>query len=105
MWKSRRFLVPQSRESGEIEVGAEPPQLSRSRPDGSSREVREMPLDTSSKSSLPLAVLWVAGTLSLDQTLELLKRAPRLHSVDIPETKQYAEAFARYSSFSSRSKN
>ncbi len=45
----------------------------------------------------PLAELWVANKISLDQILELLKRAPRSHSVDISGTTQYTEAFARYS--------
>lgn len=105
MLESRLFLVLENSESGELEVAEEPPKINRLRPDGTSREVVETSLDKSSTPSRLLAKLWVANSICLDQILELLKCAPRLHNVDIPETKQYVEAFARYSSFSSESKN
>src|SRR5271169_6249531 len=82
-----------------VKLGATPPEISPLQPDGVPREVREMSLDKSSTPLLSLAVLSVADTANLDQILELLKHTPRLHSVDIPETKQYVEAFARYSTW------
>jgi hypothetical protein len=84
-----RFWVLQDHR-GEIIVGGEPPALSPIRFDGTSREQVEIPLDTNCccTSYARLAELWVANTVSLDQILEQLKSVPRIHSVDISETKQ-----------------
>jgi len=95
----RQFRVWQDGENGTIRVGVNGPELSRTYPNGTPREVVEMALCRQSTPAFPLAKLWVSSSISLDQILELLKRAPRCHSVDIPETKQYDEALARYSAF------
>jgi hypothetical protein len=95
----REFRVWQEGENGPIRVSGNAPEISRSYPNGTPREVVEMALCKQSTPSVPLARLSVSSSISLDQILELLKRAPRLHSVDIPETKQCDEALARYSSF------
>jgi hypothetical protein len=94
---SRKFRIWQEGENGPIRVGVNAPETSRTRPDGTLREVVEMALCTQSTPSIPLAEVSVSSSISLDQILGLLKRAPRCHSVDSPETKQYAEALARYS--------
>jgi hypothetical protein len=91
----RRFFV--MLEGGKIKLGATPPPISRRLPDGTLRERVEMALDNSSTPAFPLAQLSVSSTISLDQTLELLKHAPRLYKVDIPGTMQFDEALRRYS--------
>lgn len=95
----RLFNVWLDKETGKFVVGAEPPEVSRTHPNGTDREVVEMALCTQSTPWLHLGKLSVSNSISLDQILELLKLAPKLHNVDIPETKQYAEALARYSAF------
>ena len=89
----RRFRVWREGDNGPIRVGVEAPDISRTHPDGRLREVVEIPLCKRGTRTYPLAELWVANNISLDQILELLKRAPRSHSVDISGTTQHDEAF------------
>jgi hypothetical protein len=93
----RRFHIWQESDTDKICVGVDAPETSPTLPDGSLREVVEMPLCKQGIRTYPLAELSVASSVSLDQILELLKRAPRSHSVDISGTKPYVEALARYS--------
>lgn len=93
----RQFRVWQEGENGPIRVGVNAPETSPTRPDGTLREVVEIPLCKQSIRTYPLAELSVANNVSLDQILELLKRAPHSYSVDISGTKPYVEALARYS--------
>jgi len=95
----RTFRIWQEGDSSQIWVGVDVPDTSPTRPDGTLREVVEIPLRKQGTRTYPLAELSVASSVSLDQILELLKRAPRSHSVDISGTKPYIEALARYSSF------
>src|ERR1700687_693798 len=95
----RKFRIWQEGDSSQIWVGVDVPDTSPTRPDGTLREVVEISLRKQGTRTYPLAELSVASSVSLDQILELLRRAPRSHSVDISVTKPYIEALARYSSF------
>jgi hypothetical protein len=91
--EGRRFWVSLEAKTGRLRVSTNPPRLSRLLPDKTPREVVEMTLDTESTDGhWHLAELWVANTISLDEILEQLKSAPRIHSADISGTKQSVAA-------------
>lgn len=80
--EKRLYWIWEHFRTKELSVATEAPKPAPL-PDGTSREVIEMALDTESKDSYRrVAELWVENSLSLDRVLELLKRAPRVHNAD-----------------------